>query len=220
MNMRSLAVLAAGCLVAASVSRADLIILSDPSFESGFYGTMASPGSGWFTFGNAVGGTWVNGDGFWNMTNTDGANAAYATQYGLNDGGSIYQAVTLDAGVTYKFTVGAGSSSGAGKCDAKYALVFFNSNFSTLEAETTGVATFGTNLFTDNNVTFTPSTTGTYHVGARNRGYVPGTGADNNESTVFFDNARLAAIPEPATASLLTVFGVAALLRRRLKTKK
>ena len=220
MNMRSLAILAAGCLAIASVSRADMITLSDPSFESGFYGAQGTAGSGWFTFGFASGGADVSSDGFWNMTNTHLNAAAYATQIALDDGGSIYQRVTLDAGVEYQFTVGVGSSGAAAKTDAKYSLVFFDSGFTTQLAATTGIATFGTYTFTDSSVTYKPTATGDYFVGARNRGYVPGTGADNAQSTVFFDNARLTVIPEPGTAGLISLVGVVTVLRRRMKIKR
>ena len=213
-NMKIVKYMAA-LLACAGVANADLITLSDPSFESGFYGSSGTVGSGWFTFGYAAGGMDVSSDGFWNMTNTHLNAAAYASQIALNDGGSIYQRVTLDAGVEYQFTVGVGCSGGAAKTDAKYALVFFNSTFSTELATTTGVATFGTYTFTDSSVTYKPTVTADYFVGARNRGYVPGTGSDNAESTVFFDNARLSVIPEPATFGLALAASAAMLIRRR-----
>ncbi len=215
-NMKIVKYMAA-LLACAGVANADMITLSDPSFESGFGGSMANPGSGWFTFGNAAGGESVNGDGYWNMTNTDGTDASYATQIAENDGGSIYQAVTLDAGVEYQFTVGAGMSaaSAAYKNHAKIAVVIYNSSFDTLLAETTGTLTAFDGVFSDYSVSFTPSTTGTYHVGARNRGYVAGTGGNSGESTAFFDNARLSVIPEPATFGLALAASAAMLVRRR-----
>lgn len=79
MIKRMLCVMAAGWLALLTASYADMITLSDPSFESGFGGSQANPGSGWFTFGGAQGGVQVSGDGFWNMTNTDGTDASYAT---------------------------------------------------------------------------------------------------------------------------------------------
>ena len=190
------------------------IALTDPSLESAFGGLQSTVVSGWFTFGSAAGGTDVSGDGFWNMTNTHGNAAAYATALSDTDGGSIYQRVNLDAGVTYTMTVAIGCSSGAPKTNADYSVVFYNSNFSTQLAATIGVATFGTNVFTDASVSFTPTVSGDYFVGMRNRGFVPGTGANNNQSTVFFDNVRLVAVPEPA-AALLGGFGMLCLLRRR-----
>lgn len=195
-------------------ARAANIALADPSLESGFGGLQSTVVSGWFTFGSAAGGTDVSGDGFWNMTNTHGNAAAYATSLGDNDGGSIYQRVNLDAGVTYTMTVAIGSSSAAPKTNADYSLVFFNSNFSLEQAATVGVATFGINTFTDASVSFTPTVSGDYFVGMRNRGFVPGTGANNNQSTVFFDNVRLVAVPEPS-AALLGGLGMFCLLRRR-----
>lgn len=200
-------------LVVFANSHAANIALTDPSLENTFGGTNGVVVSGWFTFGNAVGGVFVNGDGFWNMSNTVGNNAAYATQIGENDGGAIYQTVSLDADVTYRLTVGVGMSNGAPKSDGKFAIVFFNTSFTTLLAETAGsISTRGS--FTDYSVDFTPSSSGNYQVGMRNRGYVPGTGANNNESTVFFDNVRLTVIPEPG-AALLGGLGLLALLRRR-----
>lgn len=175
---------------------------------------MSTVVSGWFTFGSAQGGIDVSSDGFWNMTNTYGNAAAYAVSLGDNDGGSIYQRVNLDAGVTYTMTVAIGCSSGAPKTNADYSLVFFNSSFSQELATKTGVATYGTNLFSDDSVSFTPSVSGDYFVGMRNRGYVPGTGANNNQSTVFFDNVRLVTVPEPS-AGVLGGVALLALFRRR-----
>lgn len=208
--------LAAGLLVSLAPAHAANIALADPSLENGFGGSQSVVVSGWFTFGFAQGGVDVSGDGFWNMTNTDGNAAAYATSLSDIDGGSIYQRVTLDAGQTYTMTVAIGCSSGAPKTDADYALVFFNSGFSQLMAEKTGVAAWGTNTFTDDSVSFTPTATGDYFVGMRNRGYVPGTGADNSQSTVFFDNVRLVAVPESSPLALgLGVTLPLCLLRRR-----
>lgn len=200
-------------LIAAGQSIAANIALTDPSLENPFGGSQANVVSGWFTFGATSSAVNVSG-GFWgDMTNRDGPNAAFAVQTGENDGGSIYQAVELDAGVTYTLSVAIGTSASVAKSDGKYALVFFNSNFSVLHAETTGtIAPQLGGFLVDDSVSFTPTTSGIYHVGMRNRGYVPGTGADNNESTIFFDNVRL--IPEPSSA-LLAGFGLLALLRRR-----
>ena len=190
------------------------IALTDPSLEATFGGSNGVVVSGWFTFGGSGSAINVSG-GFWgDMINRDGANAAYAAQIGENDGGSMYQTVELDAGVTYSLTVGIGTSTGVNKSEGKYALVFFNSGFSSLLAETTGTVANQTGAFADDSVTFTPATSGTYQVGMRNRGYVPGTGADNNESTIFFDNVRLTVVPEPSVA-LLGGLGVFGLLRRR-----
>lgn len=204
-----------GWLAFALASQGANIALTDPSHEGGFGGNLGVVVSGWFTFGFASGGIDVSSDGFWNMTNTHGNAAAYATALGDNDGGSIYQRVNLDAGVTYTMTVAIGCSAGAPKTDADYSLVFFNSGFSQELATKTGVATNGTNLFADDSVSFTPTVSGDYFVGMRNRGYVPGTGANNNQSTVFFDNVRLVAVPEPSVV-LLGGIGLLALFRRRL----
>lgn len=212
--MKTTLVCAATVLAFGVQTHAANIALTDPSLESAFGGLQSTVTSGWFTFGSASGGADVSSDGFWNMTNTHGNAAAYATAISDIDGGSIYQRVNLDAGVTYTMTVAIGCSSGAPKTNADYSLVFFNSNFSTQVAATTGVAIFGTNLFTDNSVSFTPTVSGDYFVGMRNRGFVPGTGANNNQSTVFFDNVRLVAVPEPA-AALLGGLGMFCLLRRR-----
>jgi len=99
----------------------------------------------------------------------------------------------------------------SGKLDA---LVFFSDGFGTLHAEKTGVVANQTGGFADDSVSFTPTVSAKYNVGMRNRGYIPGTGANNNESTIFFDNARLVAVPEPS-AALLGGLGMLALLRRR-----
>lgn len=186
------------CLVPAAAALAALTVegesinLADPSLEVPFVGSNGSIVSGWWTFDDetAVGGNPVTPGSFWNMSNPNGNNAAYAVQLGEKDGGSIYQTVELDAGVSYTLTASVGMSAEAPKSDGKFALVFFDQNFSTLLAETTGtLATRGS--FADHSIEFTPTTTGLYQVGLRNRGYVPGTGADNDESTVFFDHVRL-----------------------------
>jgi hypothetical protein len=188
------------------------IALTDPSLENPFSGTNGIVVSGWFTFGATASAIDVSG-GFWgDMNNRVGSNAAYAFHTNENDGGSIYQTVSLDAGVTYTLTVGIGTSTSVNKNTGKYALVFFNSNFSSLLAQTTGTIEQKTGGFSDDSVSFTPTVSGNYQVGMRNRGYVPGTGANNNESTIFFDNVRL--VPEPS-AALLGGLGLLVLLCRR-----
>ena len=107
------------------------------------------------------------------------------------------------------------AASAAFKNHAKIAVVIFNSNFTTLHAETTGTLTAFNGVFSDYSVSFTPTTTGTYLVGARNRGYVTGTGANTGESTAFFDNTRLTVIPEPGTFGVLMAATAALIVRRR-----
>jgi hypothetical protein len=171
------------------------VALADPSLEAPFTGVNGATTSGWFTFGGtsaaenvAPGSFWGGGPG---MTGLDGTRAAYAVNIGENDGGGIYQTVELNAGVTYVLTVGIGSSPSVAKNTGKYALVFFSDGFGTLHAEKTGVVANQTGGFANDSVTFTPTVSGKYNIGMRNRGYVPGTGANNNESTIFFDNVRL-----------------------------
>jgi hypothetical protein len=194
------------------------IALTDPSLEAPFTGVFGTTVSGWNTFGGATAAQNVTPGSFWGgaagMSNLVGSNAAYAVNIGENDGGSIYQTVELDAGITYMLTVGIGTSTSVNKSSGKYALVFFSDGFGTLHAEKTGVVANQTGSFADDSVSFTPTVSAKYNVGMRNRGYVPGTGANNNESTIFFDNARLVAVPEPS-AALLGGLGMLALLRRR-----
>lgn len=167
------------------------IALTDPSFEAPFGGTNGSVVSGWFTFGGAVGGNFVNG-GFWGaMTNLNGSNAAYAAQFGENDGGSIYQTVELDAGVTYLLQAGVGTSTSVDKNNGKYQLVFYSADFGTAYVTKNGVVPNRTGAFVDDTLIFKPTVSGNYNIGLRNRGFVPGTGGNNNESTIFFDNVRL-----------------------------
>ena len=96
---------------------------------------------------------------------------------------------------------GIGSSTSVEKSDGKYALVIFDTSFATLYAEKTGAVANQTGAFADDSVSFTPEVSGQYNIGMRNRGYLPGTGADNDESSIFFDNVRLAvATPPPSIA--------------------
>lgn len=191
-SLKSLMVLAVLALTFATSAKAANIALTDPSLEAAFGGNSSTVVSGWFTFGSTGAANDVYPGTFWGtasgMANRNGNRAAYAVNIGASDGGSIYQRVTLDAGVTYTMTVGVGMSAAVTKGDAKFALVFFNSGFSTLLAETTGtITTRGS--FADYSVTFTPSSSGDYQAGLRCRGYATGT-----ESTVFFDNVRLVAV--------------------------
>jgi hypothetical protein len=167
------------------------IALTDPSFEAPFGGTNGSTVSGWFSFGGAAGGNDVSG-GFWGaMANRNGPKAAYAVQFGENDGGSIYQTVELDAGVTYLLQAGVGTSTSVTKNDGKYQLVVFSADFGTAYVTKNGVVPNRTGAFADDYLIFKPTVSGNYNIGLRNRGYVPGTGGNNNESTIFFDNVRL-----------------------------
>jgi hypothetical protein len=194
------------------------IALTDPSLEASFTGVFGTTVSGWNTFGATSAAENVSPGSFWGgaagMNNRVGSNAAYAVNIGENDGGSIYQTVELDAGITYMLTVGIGSSTSVNKNTGKYALVFFSDGFGTLHAEKTGLVANQTGGFADDSVSFTPTVSAKYNVGMRNRGFVPGTGANNSESTIFFDNARLVVVPEPS-AALLGGLGMLALLRRR-----
>ena len=183
-------------LVFATSANAVNIALTDPSLEAAFGGNQATVVSGWFTFGSTGAANDVYPGTFWGtgsgMANRHGNRAAYAVNIGTADGGSVYQTVSLDAGVTYTMTVGVGMSAAVAKDNAIFALVFFNSSFSTLLAETKDTNTTR-GSFADYSVTFTPSSTANYEVGVRNRGYVPGTGG-SGASTVLFDNVRLVAV--------------------------
>ena len=173
-------------------------LLVDPSLEVAFAGSQSTPGSGWFSFGSSAAAIQVDG-GFWNIGNPDGPNAAYVTSISTDDGGSIYQAVTLTNGTTYRLTAAVAQSATVNKCDANYALGFFDSGFGAVLASTNGIVANQSGTFVDTPaVEFTPTATAVYHVGVRNRGHIPGTGADNNQSTVFFDNVRLVEVAPPA----------------------
>lgn len=215
--MKQIKYVFAALAATALVANAELITLGDASLESSFSGSNGTPGSGWFSFGGATPAVQVD-SGFWTIGNNHGANAAYTVSYNDADGGNIYQTVELDAGKTYRYTVAAAQSANVNKNDAKVQVMFFDAGFSTVLAANNDVVANQSGTFVDYYVDFTPSTTGNYQVGMRNRGYVPGSGADNNESTLFFDNARLEVIPEPATLGLVAIFGGATLfIRRRLK---
>ena len=203
-------------LACAGIANAELINLSDASLEASFSGSFGTPESGWNTFGSAQSAVQVD-SGFWAIGNNHGANAVYAVNIGDADGGSIYQTVELDAGVTYRFTAAIAQAASVNKNDGRSALVVFTDGFGSLEAQTTGVVANQSGTFVDDYVEYTPTATGLYNVGMRNRGVVVGSGANNGESTIFFDNARLEVIPEPATMGLVAVFGGAVLfIRRRL----
>lgn len=133
------------------------------------------------------------------MTNADGPNAAYAVSYSENDGGNLYQTVQLDAGVTYTLTAAIGMSSSAAKSDGKFRIGFYTLGFGGGNQLNGSISTRGD--FNDYSVSFTPTTTGNYQIGVRNTGFVPLTGADNDQATVFFDNVRL--VPEPSSLLLL-----------------
>lgn len=185
----------AAALAAAMIASAhgENIALTNPSFETDFGGTNGTPVSGWFTFGSAQAAIDVSG-GFWGaMLNRDGDKAAYAAQISENDGGSMYQTVTLDAGVTYLLKAAIGTSTSVRKNDGKYQFVFYSLDFATALATKDGVVANQTGAFADDFLIYKPTVTGNYNIGLRNRGFVPGTGANNGESTIFFDNVRLTA---------------------------
>lgn len=203
----------------ASTASAASIALIDNSFEAGFSGSSNSVGSGWFSFAgtsSANSGLALDGTGFFNaMTPLDGTAGAFVVSTSDSDGASAYQAVTLSAGQTYKFTVALGTNDLFPKSDAKFGVVIYDSNFSTNVAGTFGELTAGGGTFSDYSVEYTAASTATYHIGVRSLGHVPGTGADNNESAVFIDNASLDSVPEPSSTALLGLGGLALILRRR-----
>ena len=174
-------------------ARAENIAISNPSLETGLSGTNGTVVSGWFSYGGITTSIDVGPGTFWGggsgMTNADGPNAAYAVAYNANDGGNLYQTVELDAGVTYTLTAAIGMSSSATKSDGKFRIGFYNTGFGGGKQLNGSISTRGG--FTDYSVQFTPTTTGNYQIGVRCTGYVPGTGADNNSATIFFDNVRL-----------------------------
>jgi len=198
------------------VAQGELITLTDPSLEGGLTGTNGTPGSGWFSFGGNGTSQAVGPGTFWGgtsgMTNADGPNAAYATSYNENDGGNLYQTVQLDAGVTYTLTAAIGMSSSAAKSDGKFRIGFYTQGFGGGIQLNDSISTRGE--FTDYSVSFTPSTSANYQIGVRSTGYVPGTGADNDSATVFFDNVRL--VPEPSTQLLviMAAAGIGLVMRR------
>lgn len=201
-NKRNWIAVAATVFAVGQLANAEVINLTNASFETAIGGTNGVNVSGWFTFhpGNTLSGVHVNGDGFWNMANTDGPNAAYATNIGTSDGGAFYQTVELDAGVTYKLTAGVGMSTGAPKDDGFFKVMFYNLGFSSLLSTTDGTITTRGG-FTDYAAYYTPTATTQYQVGVRNIGYdPPSTGADG--TTVFFDNVRLEAVV-PGSVDLL-----------------
>jgi hypothetical protein len=149
-----------------------------------------------------------------------------------NAGASLLQTVALEAGKTYTLTVGIATGKGAlnggdgtattvSKCDAKFEIGFATApvvppqNFwyappndyrltdATLLTSTTGVIPNLSGVLVDYAVSFTPSVSGNYNIALRNRGYVDGTGANNQQSTLWFDNVRLSYVPEPSAALLL-----------------
>jgi hypothetical protein len=163
-----------------------------------------------------------------------------------NAGASLLQTVYLETGNTYTLTVGVGTGKGAlnggdgkattvSKCDAKFEIGFatapvappqnpwyappndYRLTDATLLASTTGISPNLNGVLTDYACSFTPAVSGNYNIALRNRGYVENTGADNMQSTVWFDNVRLTyePVPEPAAALLLICGGMLFGGRRR-----
>lgn len=204
-------------------------------------GNTGAPG-GWFadnqTLAQARRHDIIPGSFWGSMVNRDGNRAAGLAQYNIEPmserGASLYQTVYLEAGLTYTLLAGVGTAKGSlnggdgtsaapSKCDAKFGLAFTEVPIPvsypatpTPLALTTGVIPNMSGELVDYSVSFAPTVSGHYNIALQNRGYVPGTGADNMQSTVFFDNVRLTYIPEPSAAALLLLGGGAsALIRRR-----
>lgn len=199
------------------------ITLDNPSLETAVYnyGTPANAvnidtnGIGWFSdwaASQAKGAVAVTGT-FWHLDNADGPNAGFVSQLNDTYGASLFQTVFLEADIEYTLTAAAGTGVHAtdpinklGKNDAKFALAFVTAPITgfdaggypvTILAEMNGVIPDRTGLFVDYSVSYIPPTSGYYNIALQNRGYVPNTGANNNQSTVFFDNVRLTYSSEP-----------------------
>ncbi|WP_235203408.1 PEP-CTERM sorting domain-containing protein [Sulfuriroseicoccus oceanibius] len=221
MNMKATLSATALALTLATSAHAATIALTDASLEAPLSGTNGDPLSGWWSFNSgAVGQAITVSSGFWTIANNDGDKAMYIA----NDASgidSVYQSVTLEAGITYRLTAAVAQSANVSKNDANVALAFFNQGFSVLEAQNNFVVANQSGSFVDYFVEFTPDTTGIYQVGLRNAGAIIGTGTSssaNGESTVFFDNVRLEslnAVPEPSSTALLGLGSLALILRRR-----
>lgn len=218
-NMKRLLKFLMGALVATSImAHSAPLELVDASLESGMEGAKGTVESGWFTFAPSINearsGEILDGTLFFDaMDPLDGAKGAFLVSHDEFDGASMYQAVALSNGVTYRLTVAVGTNGEVPKSDAKFSLVFFDTEFTNQLSATEGVITAGGNSFSDYHVEWTPSRTDIYHVGMRNLGYVPGTSADNDESAVFFDHVRLEAIPGPsATIGMIPFAGVGLLI--------
>ncbi len=200
---------------------AEQINLANSSFETGIGGTQGVAESGWFTFLSGSIASGVDITGFWNMSNADGPNAAYATASAANSpGGMFYQTVELDAGVTYEFTAAVGMSASAAKNDGNFSLLIYDNGFGNLLTSGSGtITTRGS--FTDYTITYSATTTALYHVGVRTTGFVENSGGNTNQTTIFYDNVRLVAVPEPASFTLIAgaLAGATLLTRRRIRLK-
>ena len=179
------------------------------------------------------------------LVGQSGGQAALASQFNVeplsNAGASLLQTVYLEAGNTYTLTVGVATGKGAlnggdgtattvSKCDAKFEIGFatapvappynplyatYRLTDATLLASTTGISPNLNGVLTDYSCSFTPAVSGNYNIALRNRGYVEDTGADNMQSTLWFDNVRLTFVPEPSAALLMIGLGMLLGSRRR-----
>lgn len=223
-------------LLLAGYVHAGTVTLIDPSLEAAItnyaYPTAVNEagtvGVGWFSeweAAKAKAKVVVDGSAnFWQIANNEGVRAGFVTQVNETVGASFFQTVYLEAGNTYTLTAAATTgvrydgATTVSKNDAKFAVAFAPYPLPGIPtpvlAETTGVIPNMAGVFVDYSVDYTPASSGYYNIALQNRGYVPNTGAGNNQSSVFFDNVRLTYVPEP-TAAVLLLAGLAGAFVRR-----
>lgn len=206
----------AALAVSALSASATLIPLNNASFDNNVLQGTWSPQT---TFMSFPGRTTVGGITTASLAPNDGTGFASLSSGVVGplpgDGDSTYHAVSLTAGQEYKltFAVATSSADNADDVDTTFAIAVYTSGWGVFAESAWQTLAQDGDTWSDFSYTFTADADADFNIGIRNY-----TDPASGSGTLYVDNARFEAIPEPATMGLVALFGGAILFVRRKLT--